>query len=201
MRILKDFKLPKFKFPKMKMKGISEIDEVKLDYEALKKAEENQEKAEKIKHYEPTTYKTMKEIFKRSKEKYADNVFILEKFEPKGSFKEITYSQFCKDVIGFGTALTRKLKLNNDRVIIIGENTYHWYVSYMTMLCGAGIAVPTDKELPENEILNIIERSRATAVIYSTKEAEKIKKIVDAAEGVKYFIQMNSSQEPDRWWR
>ena len=62
----------------------------------------------------------MKEIFKRSKEKYADNVFILEKFEPKGSFKEITYSQFCKDVIGFGTALTRKLKLNNDRVIIIG---------------------------------------------------------------------------------
>lgn len=48
MRILKDFKLPKFKFPKMKMKGISEIDEVKLDYEALKKAEENQEKAEKL---------------------------------------------------------------------------------------------------------------------------------------------------------
>ena len=44
MRILKDFKLPKFKFPKMKMKGISEIDEVKLDYEALKKAEENHEK-------------------------------------------------------------------------------------------------------------------------------------------------------------
>ena len=40
MRILKDFKLPKFKFPKMKMKGISEIDEVKLDYEALKKAKE-----------------------------------------------------------------------------------------------------------------------------------------------------------------
>ena len=75
-----EIKIPKFKFPKMKMKGISEIDEVKLDYEVLKKAEENQEKAEKIKHYEPTTYKTMKEIFKRSKEKYADNVFILEKY-------------------------------------------------------------------------------------------------------------------------
>ena len=194
MRILKDFKLPKFKFPKMKMKGISEIDEVKLDYEALKKAEENQEKAEKIKHYEPTTYKTMKEIFKRSKEKYADNVFILEKFEPKGSFKEITYSQFCKDVIGFGTALTRKLKLNNDRVIIIGENTYHWYVSYMAMLCGVGIAVPVDKELPENEIENVIRRSKASAVIYSTKKKEVIKKIEDNLPEVKYFIQMNSSE-------
>ena len=195
MRILKDFKLPKFKFPKMKMKGISEIDEVNLDYEALKKAEENHEKAEKIKHYEPTTYKTIKEVFKRSREKYADNVFILEKFDPKGSFKEITYSQFCKDVVGFGTALIRKLQFNNERVIIIGENTYHWYVSYMTMLCGAGIAVPTDKELPENEIQNIIERSRATAVIFSTKESEKIKKIADTVPNVKYFIQMNSNEE------
>ena len=35
MRILKDFKLPKFKFPKMKMKGISEIDEVKVDYDKV----------------------------------------------------------------------------------------------------------------------------------------------------------------------
>ena len=37
MRILKDFKLQKFKFPKMKMKGISEIDEVKLDYQASRR--------------------------------------------------------------------------------------------------------------------------------------------------------------------
>ena len=195
MRILKDFKLPKFKFPKMKMKGISEIDEVKLDYEALKKAEENHEKKEKITHYEPTTYKTIKEVFKRSMEKYADNVFILEKFDPKGSFKEIKFEQFGRDVIGLGTALIRKLQFNNERVIIIGENTYYWYVSYMAMLCGAGIAVPTDKELPENEILNIIERSKATAVIFSTKESDKIKKIADEAKNVKYFIQMNSNEE------
>ena len=57
MRILKDFKLPKFKFPKMKMKGISEFDEVKLDYEALKKAEENQEKAEYKKGRNPAPAK------------------------------------------------------------------------------------------------------------------------------------------------
>ena len=47
MRILKDFKLPKFKFPKMKMKGISEIDEVKLDYEALKKSRRKSRKSRK----------------------------------------------------------------------------------------------------------------------------------------------------------
>ena len=42
MRILKDFKIPDFKFPKFNMKGIDDIDEVKVDYEKIKKAEENQ---------------------------------------------------------------------------------------------------------------------------------------------------------------
>ena len=43
----------------------------------------------------------------------------------------------------------------------------------MAILCGVGIAVPVDKELPENEILNVINRSKATAVIYSTKKKDQ----------------------------
>ena len=37
MRILKDFKVPDFKFPKLKMKDIEDIEEVKVDYERLQK--------------------------------------------------------------------------------------------------------------------------------------------------------------------
>ena len=48
MRILKDFKIPDFKFPKFNMKGLSEIDEVKVDYEKIKNAEENQKKKDRI---------------------------------------------------------------------------------------------------------------------------------------------------------
>ena len=88
------------------------------------------------------------------------------------------------------------MKIKDTRVIIIGENTYHWYVSYMAMLCGSGIAVPVDKELPENEIINVINRSKATAVIYSTKKKEVLEKIRDSkATKAKYFIQMNSDNE------
>ncbi len=46
----------------------------------------------------------------------------------------------------------------------------------MAMLCGVGIAVPTDRELPLNELENIVKRSRASAIIYSPKKAEDIKK-------------------------
>lgn len=194
MRILKDFKVPDFKFPKFHMKGISEIDEVKVDYDKVKKAEENQNKKNK-KNYEGTNFSTVKEIFINSSKEYADRTLLLEKFNPKEEWTEITYNQFKNEVIGLGTALIRKLNLKDSRVVIIGENTHHWYVSYMTMLCGAGIAVPVDKELPENEIENVIKRAKASAVIFSTKKAEIIKKISENLPDVKYFIQMNSEKE------
>ena len=196
MRILKDFKIPNFKFPKFHLKELDEIDEVKVDYEKVKKAEENQKK-EKAKNYEGTSFETVKEIFINSSKEYADRTFLLEKFNPKGDWTEITYNQFKNEVIGLGTALTRKLNLKDTRIVIIGENTHHWYVSYMTMLCGAGIAVPVDKELPENEIENVIKRAKASAVIFSTKKADVIKKVSENLPDVKYFIQMNSDQEID----
>ena len=43
MRILKDFKIPDFKFPKLKMKNVENIDEVKVDYEAINK-KQNEDK-------------------------------------------------------------------------------------------------------------------------------------------------------------
>ncbi len=196
MRILKDFKIPNFKFPKFHMKEMSEIDEVKVDYEKLKKEEENKSR-KKRKNYEGTSFTTVKEIFINSSKEYADRTFLLEKFNPKENWTEITYNQFKNEVIGLGTALIRKLNLKDSRIVIIGENTHHWYLSYMTILCGVGIAVPVDKELPENEIENVIKRSKAKAVIFSTKKADVIKKVAENLPDVKYFIQMNSNQEID----
>ena len=194
MRILKDFKVPNFKFKKIKMKDIENIEEVKVDYERMQKKQVISEKR-KQRGYVTTNYKTIKEVFAIAKEKYAKNIFMLEKFNPKEEFTKITYKEFADDVIALGTALTNKYNLKDERIVVIGENTYHWYVSYMATLCGVGIAVPVDKELPANELENVINRSRATAVIYSTKRKDVIKKVQDKLPTVKYFIQMNSDDE------
>ena len=192
MRIL-DFEVPNFKFPKIKMKGIEDLPEVNVDYDDI----ENKKEIKKLKKkgYPETHYKTIKEIFLKSTEKFADRPFILEKFNPKEPFTEITYKEFKDDVVALGTALTKKYKLKDERIIIIGENTYHWYVSYMAAVCGAGIAVPIDKELPINEIENVIKRAKASVVIYSTKKKENIKKVEDKLPFVKYFMQMNSDDK------
>lgn len=183
MRILKEFKVPDFKFPKLKMEGITEIDEVNI--------EENKAKKKEVK-YEVKNYQTIKEIFDTSTKKYKDEIFILEKYDHKEPYTQISYTKYREDVIGLGTGLIKLLNLKDKRVVIIGENTYGWYISYMAMLCGVGIAVPVDKELPANEIENVIKRSKASAVIYSTKKKETIKKVKENLSEIEYFIEMNS---------
>ena len=192
-RILK--KVPNFKLPKYKMRDIDEIEELKVDYtdELIRNLDKKGEK--RSEGYPGTDYKTIKEIFKTNIEKYRDRPFVLEKFNRKGSFEERTYGRFGEDVKNLGTGLTRTFKLKGEKIMIIGETTYEWYVSYMAMLCGAGIAVPTDKELPDNELENIIKRCDAAAIIYSPRKKDQIKKVANRCPGVKFFMEMYSDDK------
>lgn len=184
-------KIPKMKFGKIKMDSAEELENIDIDYE--------KQKAEKTKNkkgpYEHTNYKTVKEFFYKSSKEYGDNPCILEKPDHKSEYETYTYKEFYEDVNGLGTALIKILGLEGKRIVIVGETQYGWYTSYMALLCGAGIAVPIDRELPNNELENLIKRSKATAVIYSPKKAEDIKKIRSNLPKVEYFIEMKSDKE------
>ena len=186
-------KMPNLKFPKYKMNGIEDIEELNVNYTPEMLAEMQKQAAKKREEYYPgTDYKTIKEVFAKATTEHADRTFILEKFNRKGDFEEITYGRFRRDVINLGTGLTRAFKLQGEKILVLSETTYEWYVSYMAMLCGVGIAVPTDKELPDNELENVIKRSEAAAVIYSPKKKDQVKKVANKCPGVKYFIEMYS---------
>ena len=184
---LRDFKMPKLKFKKMKINIPEEIENI--DYEKMAK----KDKKKRNKPYEDRThYKTVKEFFFKSVKENSDRPCILEKPNHKEPYVVKTYQEFYDDVIGLGTALTEVLKLKDKRIMVIGETQYDWYVSYMSLLCGAGLAVPVDKELPVNEIENVAKRSKVSAIIYSSKKADDIKKVRENLPDVEYFIEMKS---------
>ena len=190
-----NFKIPNMKFKKIKMDGDEIMKEI--DVEKLKKeAEKNEFKPIKKRSepYEHPNYKTVKEFFYKACEQYPDNPCILEKPDHKTPYQAKTYKEFREEVDALGTAITKLLNLKDKRIIIIGENQYGWYLSYMALLCGAGMAVPVDKELPQNEIENLIKRSEADAIIYSPKLSEVIKKVKKDNPNVKYYIEMNSDK-------
>lgn len=181
----------KLKFNKMKMKDIeSALDDI--DYENIKPKKHQK----RNKPYEDkTNFKTIKEAFLQSVNKYPNNSCILEKPNHKEPYKTVTYKEFGEDVFALGTALIEKLNLKDKRVLIIGETQYDWYVSYMAMLCGVGIAVPVDKELPLNELENVVRRSKASAIIYSPKKSGDVNKLKEIVPEVEYYIEMKSENE------
>lgn len=190
---LRDIKVPKMKFKKMKIDIVEELNEI--DYEKIEK--KNLKKKREIPYEDMTHYKTVKEFFMKSIREYQSKPCILEKPNHKEPYKTVTYKEFGEDVLGLGTALVNVLNLKDKKVMIVGETQYGWYVSYMAMLCGVGIAVPTDRELPVNELENIVRRSNASAIIYSPKKEDDIKRIKEKIPEVEYFIEMKSDKTID----
>lgn len=172
---LNEIKLPHLKLKKLEMNDIIHLDELGLDFT---KKSSHARPVPKGGRYEESRYETVKEIFRYGTETFRDRVFILDKDKPRDKeFREYTYGDFREDVEALGTALTAKYMEKGAPLAIIGENQYDWYVSYMTALTGAGIAVPLDKELPDNEIEITLNRSKAEAVIFSAKLKDRILKL------------------------
>lgn len=118
-RILK--KIPDFKLPKYKMKEVGDLEELRMEY-AEKNIDDFKKKMEHRRAqetYPGTHYRTVKEFFLRSTELYKDRPFILQTFNKKEGFREISYGQFRRDVNDFGTALTRVLDLQGEKVMIL----------------------------------------------------------------------------------
>lgn len=143
----------------------------------------------------PQNYTTIKEMFLGSIDKYANEVGFLEKRPGHKEFRNITYKEFGEDVIALGTALVEKLGLEGERIAVIGENSYEWAVSYFSVACGAGIVVPIDKELPSNEIENLVRRSEAKAIFYSPRKREVIEEVKKTDTNLKYFIELYPTED------
>ena len=189
MNILNDLKIPNFKMPKFKFKDTIELKDLE------KEIGNNKEKKDNTKIYDIKYYDTIREMFHDVTDTYKNNIAILEKFDEKGKYENIRYSKFREDVECLGNAMLSYLNLKNKKVLIIGETTYEWYVTYMALLCSGIIAVPIDKELPVNEIENLVRRAKASAIVYSNKKKTQIEKIKNNVEDVEYFIEMYDKKE------
>ncbi len=137
--------------------------------------------------YDVRKIKSIKELMDTSAALYSDKTAFL--YKPKGSdkYESVSFNQFKSDVDALGTALI-DMGLKDGRIAIISENRYEWAVSYMAVVNGTGIVVPLDKELPKNEIENLLIRAKADAIIFSGNLKEHIVNISKHINFVKHFI-------------
>lgn len=140
---------------------------------------------------------SLKDIVNIRCDKYGDKTAFLEKVEGDKEFKKISYKMLKEDINALGTILLNKFHLKGEKIAVIGENSSKWYETYMAVACGVGIIVPLDKELPENEIINLLERSDAKCIIYSSRKKDVIESLKSKIDYDLICIEMSKEKSDD----
>ena len=147
----------------------------------------------KRKLYDADKINDFRELVKRYSDKYSDEIAFEYKETPSSkNHIKITYSQFASDIKSLGTALINT-GLSKKKVAIISPNRYEWCVSYLAITTSDMVVVPLDRALPNNEIEDLIIRSKAEAVIFDQKYAEVFSKLAkEKKSNLSQFICMDN---------
>lgn len=135
---------------------------------------------------------SVKDLMRQATEEAGDKIAFMYK-EGKENI-EVTYAKFQEDTIALGTAIT-ELGLNDKHIACIGDNSYKWLTTYLTVLKSDGVFVPVDKELPIEDIINILKSSDSEILFYAEKYEKYVEQILREATNVKFLIGFSRKEE------
>lgn len=137
----------------------------------------------------------LRALLRQAVDNYADQPLFLDRKSPDTPFFTISYRKFYDDVCAFGTALL-DLGLKDQKIAVVGGHSYEWSVAYMAVVCGLGVVVPIDKELPLQEMVLCFNRAHITAAIYAADKRDDIKAIYEEIKGYTHcFIDMEAKAD------
>lgn len=138
----------------------------------------------------------MRVLVKRSAQIYGEKIA----FQELGTDREIqqySFSRLEKDVDALGTKLV-EMGLHGAHIAVLGESSYAWVMSYLAIVNGVGIVVPMDKELTDEEIAALLNKSDTEAIICSQTFTPIIQKILPTCPKLKTCITMHDNADsPD----
>lgn len=105
-----------------------------------------------------------------------------------------TYADVYEDVCSLGTWLCSK-DFHRKHIAVIGENSYEWLVAFFAITCGGNVAVPIDKELPENEIARLLDKADVEVIFYSKSYREPVSNAVEILKKQISIYCMSDMQE------
>jgi long-chain acyl-CoA synthetase len=92
--------------------------------------------------------------------------------------KKVSFPQWRDDVRNLGTALISN-GLREEKIAIVGENSYGWCCSFFGVMAIGSVTVPVDKELPLDDIDGIITTTSCKAVIFGKASEAKVKSLLE----------------------
>lgn len=145
--------------------------------------------------YDVPKIESFQEILKSSYSKYP-NKLALEDLNPT-PINRVTFRELYEYVIRFGKALKSLGLKEKSHIALIGENRVQWGISYLATTTFNYVVVPIDRNLKENEILNILHLSDAKAAIFPENYREIFLTHKNTIKSLEYYIDMDLEKEED----
>lgn len=138
--------------------------------------------------YEVAPLKDFKDMLRQADEQAGDKIAIRYFLDwASKSIRDVTYHEFKHETEALGAGLA-SLGITDCHIAMVSENSYYWILTYVTVLNSSGVYVPVDKELPFDEIMNILRHSDSEVVFYSGAYEREFRERADELPQIKYFI-------------
>lgn len=106
---------------------------------------------------------------------------------------EKTYAEVKADTDAFGRML-EKLGMVGKHVAVIGPTSYEYVVTYFGAASSGSVIVPIDRELPNEEVLDLLNRADISVFVYDEQYAHLREMAKASCPQVQYFIHMKKEE-------
>ena len=126
---------------------------------------------------------------------YPNNTAFMMKFPGTKEYESISFTRVLEEMNALGTALIAK-GLKGKRIAVCGENCYYWCLSYLATVCGVGVVVPLDKELPDGDLKGLATAAEVACVFTTKKHQPMFEEMLKDHEGsMEYVVGMYTKPE------
>ena len=109
------------------------------------------------------------------------------KYRTADGVREVFYREFQTETMWLGTGLN-SIGMAKGHIACIGENSYNWILTYLTALQSEGVFCPIDKDLPDADLLNVINGGDDDIIFCDKAREETLRRIRNEIPNVKYFV-------------
>lgn len=141
---------------------------------------------------------SVQDMLVKSAAKYGDKIALEDLKETP--LAKVTYRSLLRNVLKFGVAL-RALGLHErSHIAVISENRVQWGVAYLSAMSFNYVVIPIDRNLPVNEILNIIHEADVEAIVFSDAFDPLFHERRGSLKKLKLYISMDLASAKDEFY-
>lgn len=144
--------------------------------------------------YETTVFEDFRIMTENVARKYPNRTAFSFRRNPKDAeVVHVTYAQARDRIRNLATGMN-ELGCRDCQCALLGEASYDWMCSYISLMVMGAVTVPVDKELPPDDIIGILNHSETKFVFYSPSIEEKIDGLRDKLTFAEKFICLGSTE-------